>query len=153
MYLRSSGGWETLPLQNNATTTATNYALDARMGKTLNDKISVIGWVSSVNTFITKSYLAASWWNVLNLTLPSAGIYVLFGKVLIAEGNKGASFQIGFNGNSEMFQNGYVPDEKNNAVSVSDVVTFYNAKTIYLTIFPHTSISIANACFTVLRVG
>lgn len=40
MYLRSDGGWQYLPLQNNATTTAEHYALDARMGKTLNDKIT-----------------------------------------------------------------------------------------------------------------
>lgn len=40
MYLRSDGGWQYLPLQNNATTTAANYALDARMGKTLNDRIT-----------------------------------------------------------------------------------------------------------------
>lgn len=42
MYLRSDGGWQYLPLQNNATTTAEHYALDARMGKTLNDKINSI---------------------------------------------------------------------------------------------------------------
>ena len=40
MYLRSSGEWAFLPLQNNATTTAQYYALDARMGKTLQDQIT-----------------------------------------------------------------------------------------------------------------
>lgn len=36
----AQAGWAYLPLQNNATTTAEHYALDARMGKTLNDRIS-----------------------------------------------------------------------------------------------------------------
>ena len=42
MYLRSDGGWQFLPLQNNASTTASYYALDARMGKTLNDRITEV---------------------------------------------------------------------------------------------------------------
>ena len=41
MYLRSDGKWQYLPLANNATTTATHYALDARMGKTLDGEIAV----------------------------------------------------------------------------------------------------------------
>lgn len=40
MYLRSDGGWQYIPLQNNSSTTAEHYALDARMGKTLNDRIT-----------------------------------------------------------------------------------------------------------------
>lgn len=48
MYLRSNATWAYLPLQNNGTTTAEHYALDARMGKTLNDKIDSL--------FIVKSY-------------------------------------------------------------------------------------------------
>ena len=37
VFLSGNASWEYLPLQNNATTTAEHYALDARMGKTLND--------------------------------------------------------------------------------------------------------------------
>ena len=40
MYLRSDATWQLLPLQNNLTTTAASYALDARQGKTLNDKFA-----------------------------------------------------------------------------------------------------------------
>ena len=40
MYLRSDATWQFLPLQNNLTTTAEHYALDARQGKALNDKIA-----------------------------------------------------------------------------------------------------------------
>ena len=39
-FLRGDATWAYLPLQNNATTTAEHYALDARMGKTLNDRIT-----------------------------------------------------------------------------------------------------------------
>ena len=39
-YLRQDGTWQYLPLKNNATTTTEeHYALDARMGKTLQDRI------------------------------------------------------------------------------------------------------------------
>ena len=41
MYLRSDGGWQYLPLANNTTTTAEHYALDARQGKALDEKIAV----------------------------------------------------------------------------------------------------------------
>ena len=40
MYLCSDATWRYLPLQNNLTTTAEHYALDARQGKALNDKIA-----------------------------------------------------------------------------------------------------------------
>ena len=40
-WMRGDGTWQTA--QNNANTTAAGYVLDARMGKTLNDKIDVIG--------------------------------------------------------------------------------------------------------------
>ena len=40
MYLCSDATWRYLPLQNNLTTTAEHYALDARQGKALNDKFA-----------------------------------------------------------------------------------------------------------------
>ena len=42
MYLRSDGSWQYLPLANNSTTTAEHYALDARMGKTLQSNIDAV---------------------------------------------------------------------------------------------------------------
>ena len=42
VFLSGNASWEYLPLQNNATTTAAYYALDARMGKTLNDRITSV---------------------------------------------------------------------------------------------------------------
>ena len=49
MYLRSDGGWQYLPLANNATTTAEHYALDARMGKTLKAAIDSIPFIAVAN--------------------------------------------------------------------------------------------------------
>lgn len=50
VYLRSDGGWSYLAVQNNSTTTAEHYALDARMGKTLKTDIDTrIPFASLVN--------------------------------------------------------------------------------------------------------
>lgn len=59
MYLRSDATWQYLPLQNNVTTTAAYYALDARQGKVLNDKINLVG---DVVTMAWTSYTATTAW-------------------------------------------------------------------------------------------
>ena len=76
-YLRESGGWAYLPLQNNATTTAEHYALDARMGKTLNDKIDNIKIITPI---------AGTYSNLANNTIKAvaelslaAGTYLVIG--------------------------------------------------------------------------
>lgn len=74
MYLRSDGGWQYLPLQNNATTTAEHYALDARMGKTLNDRITrslpaFIGSTSINPTINLATYLTAGITYACTLTI------------------------------------------------------------------------------------
>lgn len=59
MYLRSDGGWQYLPLANNATTTAEHYALDARMGKTLKAAIDSIPFIAVANASSASKSCAA----------------------------------------------------------------------------------------------
>lgn len=82
VFLCGNGGWSYLPLQNNATTTATGYALDARMGKTLNDKInSIVLWDESLAltnlSFGANGFYAAS----KSYTVPSGK--ALLGVVMV----------------------------------------------------------------------
>ena len=53
-WMRGDGTWQTA--QNNATTTAVGYVLDARMGKTLNDRINSIVVASTAQAFNSKSF-------------------------------------------------------------------------------------------------
>lgn len=90
MYLRSDGGWQFLPLQNNASTTASGYALDARMGKTLqaniNTKNPQIGGVQSD----FKSVNVASGVDTNTATLSiSAGTYIIFARIDFSTNNNG----------------------------------------------------------------
>ena len=77
MYLRSDGGWQYLPIQNNATTTAEHYALDARMGKTLNDKINNIKIITPIAG--TYSSLANNTVRGIASLSLSAGTYLVIG--------------------------------------------------------------------------
>ena len=90
MYLRSDGGWQFLPLQNNATTTATGYALDARMGKTLqaniNTKNPIIGNVTSDGKTVNVATNTDT--NLVTMSLP-AGSYIIFARVDFAPNNNG----------------------------------------------------------------
>lgn len=81
VFLNGNGGWGWLDpaLANNATTTASHYALDARMGKTLNDKINLIGtayWGGWKSVSITASTWTKS---ASSISLPAGkfliGIY------------------------------------------------------------------------------
>lgn len=78
MYLRSTGGWTYLPLQNNATTTAEHYALDARMGKTLNDKITAYVAADDVSLSVTSGTIAVNGYKEYTKAYtPPTGYYVM----------------------------------------------------------------------------
>ena len=93
VFLCGNGGWSYLPLQNNTTTTATGYALDARMGKTLQDRIN------ARNPQISAIYNNAKAVNVPNstdtttcwLSLP-AGVYIIYGRADFAANGTGRRF-------------------------------------------------------------
>ena len=76
MYLRSDATWQYLPLQNNVTTTATYYALDARQGKVLNDKINLVG-TRTLTTWA--SYTATTSWvrQTTNSATLAAGTWLI----------------------------------------------------------------------------
>lgn len=64
MFLRSDAQWGFVPLQNNATTTAEHYALDARMGKTLqaniDEKIKFKTGSATITSIAANSYAGAT---------------------------------------------------------------------------------------------
>ena len=70
VFLSGNGTWEYLPLANNSTTTAEHYALDARMGKTLNDRIASV--VNRCN------YTTGN--GVLNTVFVNSGGYAAYAK-------------------------------------------------------------------------
>lgn len=138
MYLRSDGGWQFLPLQNNATTTATGYALDARMGKTLqaniNTKNPQIGALQSV----TKSVTAASGTDVNTATITvSAGTYIVFCRIDFSANSNGrrhGSISATTNGGQSYTPYAYfhtVPVPYfNTAQCITDIITFPGTTTV-----------------------
>ena len=76
-WMRGDGTWQTA--QNNATTTAEGYVLDARMGKTLNDAIVVrnSGYVDGTTNGVTVPNTGA-WTNVMFVKpTGGAGVYLV----------------------------------------------------------------------------
>lgn len=93
MYLRSDGGWQYLPLQNNATTTAEHYALDARMGKTLqtaiNGKNPTVSNTNNKNTTVnvaSETDVTVGYYDV------TAGTYIFMAFVDVAQNNNGRRY-------------------------------------------------------------
>lgn len=90
MVLRGDGGWNYLPLQNNATTTASYYALDARMGKTLNDAIGTKNpLVGNAATFSNTANVPNATDTNVCTTNVGAGTYIIMGRASFAGNNNG----------------------------------------------------------------
>ena len=70
MFLRSDATWQFLPLQNNLTTTAEHYALDARQGKTLNEAIN-----KRLTSSIDTSHVTTTSLNMLHI----GGLKIIYG--------------------------------------------------------------------------
>lgn len=79
IYLNQTG-WAYLPLQNNATTTAEHYALDARMGKTLNDRISyytnILGRIYTATPPYEITVATSGLTNIMNTNELPSGCFV-----------------------------------------------------------------------------
>jgi hypothetical protein len=112
-YLRQDGTWQYLPLRNNATTTEEHYALDARMGKTLQNQIN------SINNSLPIIVYAGS---VVNdsITIPSRWAIIYVNVWIANNSSRGITFTIlrGFmvTGNGYTFRNGYYESTANCAL-------------------------------------
>ena len=73
-------GWGYLPLQNNATTTAEHYALDARMGKALNDRITtytnVLGFIYVCTPPYVITVATSGLTNIMNTDVLPVGRFI-----------------------------------------------------------------------------
>lgn len=150
MFLRSDGGWQFLPLQNNATTTAEHYALDARMGKTLNDKIGVIGTIYSQVNYNTQTSTANAWKNLVSVTVP-AGTYCCFGRATCVNSQQGKGFAVTFT-DSMMISNTYIYSNIEITGSSADVLTFSSQTTLYLRVYTVEAVTFNAATISLVRV-
>lgn len=155
MYLRSDGGWQYIPLQNNATTTAEHYALDARMGKTLNDKIDNIGTIYTGAMSSSKSCAANTWTAVASVTVP-AGAYILFGRARCAVGNANKMFSVilGYGGTVGVMSSS-MPVTIGTigfSASTSDTFVVSSSTTFSISVFPNATMTIDAANITAIRV-
>lgn len=74
-WMRGDGTWQTA--QNNASTTAAGYTLDARMGKTLNDKINSIVLQDESLSLTGLSFSANGFYTVSKAyTVPSGKVFL-----------------------------------------------------------------------------
>ena len=78
-WMRGDGTWQTA--QNNATTTEAGYVLDARMGKTLHDRISyyadVLGVVYTYTPSATMTIPSTGLTNLMNTEQMPVGSYII----------------------------------------------------------------------------
>lgn len=113
VFLNGNASWSYLPLQNNTTTTESYYALDARVGKTLNDSInSVNSAFTSYKSTIVRQAVASG--TDLN-TIQTSGFYRInanhanqpsntsYGQLLVIQGGSDTIVQMVFPYNSTTF--------------------------------------------------
>ena len=152
-YLRGDQSWQSP--QNNATTTAAGYVLDARMGKTLNDKIDVIGNIFTGSMSSAKSCSANTWTAVASVTV-SAGAYILFGRARCATGNANKMFSviIGYGGTVGMMSSS-MPVTIGTigfSASTSDTFVVNSTTTFSVSVFPNATMTIDAANITAIRI-
>lgn len=152
-YLRGDQSWQSP--QNNATTTAAGYVLDARMGKTLNDKIDVIGNIFTGSMSSAKSCSANTWTAVASVTV-SAGAYILFGRARCATGNANKMFSviIGYGGTVGVMSSS-MPVTIGTigfSASTSDTFVVSSTTTFSVSVFPNSTMTIDAANITAIRV-
>jgi hypothetical protein len=152
-WMRGDGTWQTA--QNNANTTAAGYALDARMGKTLNDKIDVIGNIFTGSMSSAKSCPTNTWTAVASVTV-SAGAYILFGRARCATGNANKMFSviIGYGGTVGVMSSS-MPVTIGTigfSASTSDTFVVNSTTTFSVSVFPNSPMTIDAANITAIRV-
>ncbi len=150
MVLKGSGGWGYLPLANNATTTVEHYALDARMGKTLNDKITPIGTGSRNSTLLATS-CANSWTNLASITL-SAGTYIIMATVNTGNSQTGKSLTIRWSSNTNMRCSCYCVDNNIYSANIVDYVSPTASTKYYVQGWCPSSTTIGSCSIAAMRI-
>lgn len=152
-WMRGDGTWQTA--QNNLTTTAAGFVLDARMGKTLNDKLDVIGKISVGSMSSPKSCPANVWTAVASVNV-SAGAYIVFGRAYCGPGNSGKMFSvaIGYASVVGAILNS-VPVTINTAgfsASTADTFIVTGPTTFNVRVYPNSELTIGDANITAIRI-
>ena len=153
-WMRGDGTWQTA--QNNLTTTAAGYVLDARMGKTLSDKLDVIAKISVGGMPSSKSCPANRWTAVASTTTVSAGAYIVFGRAYCGPGNVGKMFSvaIGYGSTVGAILNS-VPLTINTigfSASTADVFIVTGSTTFNINVWPNSDLTINDATITAVRI-
>ena len=120
------------------------------MGKTLNDKINIIGTLYTNHTDTSKTVQATTWTNLVGVTVP-AGTYICFGRASASSGQSGKGFAVALT-DSNMINNIYIYQNIVTTGFASTVLTFTTQSTINVRIYTIETVTFTDASITLARI-
>ena len=156
-FLRGDGTWQVPTdtntwrgIQNVLTSTSTSDSLSANMGKTLNDKINIIGTSYTNHTDTNKTVQGLSWTNIVSVTVP-AGTYICFGRASAATGQIGKGFAVSIT-DSNMINNIYISQNVVTTGFSSTVLTFTAQTAVNVRVYTTETVTFVDASIFLARI-